>query len=308
MALHEGTKVGVLLPTRESVMYDEGSGDPRPLVALAQQAEALGYDSVWAGDSLLAKPRAEPLTLLAGVAAATERVELGTAVLIASQRNPEQLAHGCATVDALAGGRFILGVGAGPGADNVRRDHELVGADFARRSSRSIEVVERCRSLWTGADGDQIYPLPGRAGGPPVWVGGAGPRTLERTGRLADGWFPISPTVEAFADGLAAVRSAAEDADRDPDELDVCIYSTVVIGEQDQAQAELAEHLELYYRAPFEAIRKVQGVCAGSAARVGEFVQSFVDAGANHVCVRFATRDVAGQMEAFTELLPELRS
>ena len=83
------------------------------LVELARQAEALGYDSVWAGDSLLAKPRAEPLTLLAGVATATERVELGTAVLIASQRNPEQLAQASATLDALSGGRFILGIGAG---------------------------------------------------------------------------------------------------------------------------------------------------------------------------------------------------
>ena len=308
MPSHDGTKIGVLLPTRESVMYDEGSGDPRPLIALARRAEALGYDSVWAGDSLLAKPRAEPLTLLAGVAAATERVELGTAVLIASQRNPEQLAHASATVDALAGGRFILGVGAGPGADNVRRDHELVGADFSRRSSRSIEVIERCRSLWTGADGDQMYPLPGRAGGPPIWIGGEGPRTLERTGRLADGWFPISPTVEKFAAGLGAVRASAEAAGRDPDELDICIYSTVVVGEPADAQAQIAEHLQLYYGAPYDAIRKFQGVCAGTADEVGSFVQSFIDAGANHVCVRFATRDVAGQMEAFTELLPELRS
>ena len=289
-------------------MYDEGSGDPRPLVALAQHAESLGYDSVWAGYSLLAKPRAEPLTLLAGVAAATERVEIGTAVLIASQRNPEQLAQAAATVDALSGGRLILGVGAGPGADNVRRDHELVGADFGRRSSQAIAVVERCRSLWSGTDGDQMYPLPGRAGGPPIWIGGEGPRTLERTGRLADGWFPISPTVEAFSAGLATVRASAEAAGRDPEALDVCIYSTVVLGKPAEAQAQLAEHLQLYYSAPFEAIRKFQGVCAGSADEVGTFVQSFIDAGANQVCVRFATRDVAGQMEAFTALLPELRS
>lgn len=302
------TKIGVLLPTRESVMYDDGTGDPRPLVALAAQAESLGFDSVWAGDSLLAKPRAEPLTLLAGVAAVTERVELGTAVLIASQRNPEQLAQAAATLDALAGGRLVLGIGAGPGADNVRRDHDLVGANFDRRASRSIEVIERCRSLWAGTDDDQMYPLPGRPGGPPIWIGGEGKRTLERTGRLADGWFPISASVEAFRRGLDGVRASAEAAGRDSDDLDVCIYSTVVVGEPAAAQAELSEHLELYYNAPFDAIRKVQGVVAGSADQVGEFVQSFIDAGANHVCVRFACRDVAGQMELFAnELLPQLR-
>lgn len=303
------TKIGVLLPTRESVMYDNGSGDPRPLVALAKQAETLGYDSVWAGDSLLAKPRAEPLTLLAGVAAVTERVELGTAVLIASQRNPEQLAHAGATLDALSGGRFILGVGAGPGADNVRRDHELVGANFDKRSSRAIEVIQRCRSLWTGADGDQMYPLPARPAGPPIWIGGEGPRTLERTGRLADGWFPISPDVETFAAGLATVRQSAEAAGRDPGSLDIGIYSTVVMDDDPaNAMAQLSEHLELYYSAPFDAIRRFQGVTAGTPEHCGEFVQSFIDAGANHVCVRFACRSVGDQMERFSDMLPELRS
>lgn len=302
------TRIGVLLPTRESVMYDGGSGDPRPLVELATKAEALGYDSVWAGDSLLAKPRAEPLTLLAGVAAATERVELGTAVLIASQRNPEQLAHAAATLDALAGGRFILGIGAGPGADNVRRDHELVGADFDRRSSRSIHVIERCRSLWTGADGDQMYPLPGRTGGPPIWIGGAGPKTLERTGRLADGWFPISADHASFVTGLEQVHRAAAEAGRDPAELDIAIYVTVVLGDEAEAQAQAAEHMELYYSAPFDVLRRFQGVAWGSADRVGSFINGFIEAGAGHVCVRFACRDVAGQMERFADqLLGELR-
>lgn len=301
------TKIGVLLPTRESVMYDGGSGDPRRLVELAVQAEALGYDSVWAGDSLLAKPRAEPLTLLAGVAAATERVEIGTAVLLASQRNPEQLAQATATLDALAAGRFILGIGTGPGADNVRTDHELVGADFDRRWSRMYEVADRCRSLWSGADGTQMYPLPGRAGGPPIWIGSEGPRSLERTGQTADGWFPISPTVDVFARGLAAVRESAEAAGRQLSDLTIANYVTVVIGEPAQAQAELEEHLQLYYSAPFEAIRRFQGVTAGDADHCGEFIQGFIDAGAEHLCVRFACRDVAGQMEKFTELLPALR-
>lgn len=302
------TKIGVLLPTRESVMYDDGSGDPRPLVDLAVQAETQGYDSVWAGDSLLAKPRAEPLTLLAGVAAATERVEIGTAVLLASQRNPEQLAQATATLDALAGGRFILGIGTGPGADNVRADHELVGVDFDRRWSRMYEVADRCRSLWSGADGTQMYPLPGRAGGPPIWIGSEGPRSLERTGRIADGWFPISPTAEVFARGLAVVRESAEAAGRDPGEIAIANYVTVVLdGEPAKAQAALEEHIELYYGAPFDVIRRFQGVTAGDADHCGEFIQSYIDAGAEHLCVRFACRDVAGQMDQFTELLPALR-
>jgi alkanesulfonate monooxygenase SsuD/methylene tetrahydromethanopterin reductase-like flavin-dependent oxidoreductase (luciferase family) len=114
------TKIGLLLPTREAVIYGDESGDPRPLVDLAIRAEDLGFDSVWAGDSLLARPRAEPLTLLAGVATQTSDIELGTAVLLPSLRNPEQLAQATATLDALSGGRFILGVGAGPGTPLVK--------------------------------------------------------------------------------------------------------------------------------------------------------------------------------------------
>ncbi|MDH4364839.1 MAG: LLM class flavin-dependent oxidoreductase, partial [Acidimicrobiia bacterium] len=108
------TRIGILLPTREAVIYGDRTGDPRPLVELAVAAEEAGFDSVWAGDSLLARPRAEPLTLLAAVAARTTRVELGTAVLLASMRNAEQLAQSAATLDAISGGRLILGIGAGP--------------------------------------------------------------------------------------------------------------------------------------------------------------------------------------------------
>ena len=81
-----------------------GSPDTGSLLALAEAAEALGYDSVWVGDSLLARPRHEPLTLLAGVAARTRRVALGTAVLLPALRNPVLLAHQVATLDRLAEG------------------------------------------------------------------------------------------------------------------------------------------------------------------------------------------------------------
>src|SRR3954468_19544013 len=79
-------RIGYLLPTRERVM--EGRPEAAPLLALAERAEALGYDSIWVGDSILARPRHEPLTLLSAVAARTSRVELGTAVLLPALRNP----------------------------------------------------------------------------------------------------------------------------------------------------------------------------------------------------------------------------
>jgi alkanesulfonate monooxygenase SsuD/methylene tetrahydromethanopterin reductase-like flavin-dependent oxidoreductase (luciferase family) len=300
------TTIGVLLPTREAVIYGDRSGDPRPLVELAVQVEDAGFDAVWAGDSLLARPRAEPLTFLAAVAARTERVLLGTAVLLPSLRNPEQLAQATATLDAVSGGRFVLGIGAGPGTPGVRADHELVGADFDRRASRSIDVVHRVRRLWRGED-DQMYPLPVSPGGPPIWIGGSGPRTLERTGAHGDGWFPTATDAEGFAAGLATVRAAAEAAGHDPARLTAAAYLTVAIGSRDRAERELAEHSELYYGVPHEVISRQQGSMAGPPDEVGAWLRSFVDAGADHLCVRIGSERVDEQVETLAGLLDELR-
>ena len=113
-------RIGYLLPTREQVM--EGRPEVAPLLALAERAEGLGYDSIWVGDSILARPRHEPLTLLSAVAARTKRAELGTAVLLPALRNPVVLAHGIATLDQISEGRFILGVGIASDVPNIRAE------------------------------------------------------------------------------------------------------------------------------------------------------------------------------------------
>ncbi len=306
------TRIGILLPTREAVIYGERTGDPRPLVELAVAAEEAGFDSVWAGDSLLARPRAEPLTLLAAVATRTTRVELGTAVLLASMRNPEQLAQATATLDAVSGGRFILGLGAGPDTPGVRADFALVGADFPRRSSRAFAAAERVRSLWRGDGddgdgGDQMFPLPGRFGGPPIWYGGSGPKALQRTGQLLDGWFPIVPTVDAFTAGLQRIRAAEASAGRPAGEVSANLYATVVLGEPAEAEAQLAQHSQLYYGVPHEVIARQQGSVAGTEEQVVAWLRAFIDAGAEHLCIRFGCADPASQLERFAPLLSELR-
>lgn len=107
------TAFGFLLPTREIVMTQT---IPRfsQIIDLAEYAEELGFESVWVGDSILARPRFEPLTTLAAVAARTKRVELGTAVLLPALRHPVILANEIANVDLISNGRLILGVGMVP--------------------------------------------------------------------------------------------------------------------------------------------------------------------------------------------------
>jgi alkanesulfonate monooxygenase SsuD/methylene tetrahydromethanopterin reductase-like flavin-dependent oxidoreductase (luciferase family) len=135
----------------------------------ARFAESAGYDSVWAGDSLLARPRGEPLTVLAAVAAATARVRIGTAVLLPLLRHPLTLAHTVATLDRIARGRLILGVG--PGADVPGTHAELAALNVAgdRRVTAMLHSIERCQRLWRGEDTDvELRPAPHQAGGPPL--------------------------------------------------------------------------------------------------------------------------------------------
>ncbi|MDG2285948.1 MAG: LLM class flavin-dependent oxidoreductase, partial [Alphaproteobacteria bacterium] len=124
-------KIGYLLPTREAVM--EGRPEAAPLLTLAEKAEDLGYDAIWVGDSITAKPRHEPITLLAAAAGRTKRVELGTAVLLPALRNPVVLAHQIATLDQASDGRVILGVGIAADIPALHDEFRAVGVPFEKR-------------------------------------------------------------------------------------------------------------------------------------------------------------------------------
>src|SRR5262249_58011317 len=114
-------RLGYLLPTREQVMA--GRSEAGSLLRLASQAASLGFDSIWVGDSVLARPRHDPLTLLAALAARLPKLELGTAVLLPALRNPVLLAHQLATIDQIAERRPILGGG-------VSSDRAPIRAEF----------------------------------------------------------------------------------------------------------------------------------------------------------------------------------
>ena len=226
------------------------AGEPATarLLALAEQAERCGFDSLWVGDSLLARTRHEPLTLLAALAARTERVELGTAVLLPALRNPVGLAQIVATLDRLAEGRLILGVGIAANTAAARAEFAAAGVDFSQRVGRLVHGLRLCRELWSGQpvtwDGpywtltDQsLQPTPHRPGGPPIWLGGSAAAALARAGRLYDGWFPVGGEVEGFRNGMDAVRQAATEAGRDAGAVTGACYVTVAIHDR-PAEAE----------------------------------------------------------------------
>jgi probable F420-dependent oxidoreductase len=311
------TAFGVLLPTREAVM--SGRNETGPLQAMAERAEAAGFDSVWIGDSLTARPRHEPLTLLAAVAARTRRVLVGTAVLLPVLRNPVVLAHVVGTLDRVAEGRVILGVGFAADMPAIRKEFEAAGVPFERRVGRFIETLEICRALWSRDDVSfsgkhftlknvTMEPKPHRAGGPPIWIGGSGPTALREAARF-DAWFPTGPSIEFFAEHFPAVQAAARAAGRAPDAVTGAAYITLAL-DPDRAAAEQRLHhfLETYYAAPARAIMARQATYAGPIEGAVEWLQRWIDAGARHLLFRFAGGDQLAQVdETAARLLPRLK-
>jgi len=308
---------GVLIPTREVVM--SGRPETGPLLAMAERAEAVGFDSVWVGDSLTARPRHEPLTLMSAIAARTRRVRIGTGVLLPALRPPVVLAHVIGTLDRVAEGRVILGVGIAADAPAIRKEFAAAGVPWDRRVGRFLETLEICRALWSRdhvafhgkhftLDDVTMEPKPPRAGGPPIWIGGSGPTALREAARF-DAWFPTGPGVEFFAEHFPRVRAAAQAAGRAPDAVIGAAYLTLALdADPAAAQTRMDRFLETYYAAPAKVIKARQAGYAGPIEGGVEWIQRWIDAGARHIALRFAGGDQLAQVdEAATRLLPRLK-
>ncbi|HET6610117.1 MAG TPA: LLM class flavin-dependent oxidoreductase [Rhodopila sp.] len=290
-------RVGYLLPTRESIM--EGRPETGPLLDLAARARDHGFDSVWIGDSLTARPRHDPLTLLAAVAGRVPGLTLGTAVLLPALRNPVLLAHQVATLDQLSEGKLILGVGFAADRPNIRAEFAAAGVPFEHRIGRMLEGLRLCKALWSGQPTDwdgrwqmshaTVAPTPARPGGPSLWIGGNMPASLVRAGRHFDGWFPIAPSAPDFAGGLKTVRQVATDNGRDPASIAGAMYLTISLDDDRAvAEARLNRFLEAYYAVPAEQTRRRQAHYCGPVEGLKPWLDAYVAAGASHLILRFA--------------------
>lgn len=295
--------LGLLLPSREVLLW--GDSNLRFLVDAAVEAESLGFQSVWVGDSLLARPRGEPLVLLGAIAGSTRRVRLGTAVLLPLLRRPVQLAHSLATLDRLSQGRLIVGIG--PGAELAATHAELAAVDMPgdHRVDGLMSSVDRCRSLWRGQDPQvSLLPEPFTPGGPPFWLAAHGPRMLRETGSGFEGWLPLTPTPEEYATALSAVREAAAAAGRRSGEVTAAVYVTVAIAEDQQSAAkQFDEYIRAYYGVPGEAMARIQASHAGTMDSTVEWIGRYVEAGAQHVIVRLARPTLEGFIDDAAALL-----
>lgn len=178
---------GVILPN-----YGEGS-TPDGIRRVAEAAEELGFDSVWATEHILVGPEAvdpygrvyAPLATLAWIAGWTERIRLGTSIMLMPLHHPAHIAKETATLQELSGGRFLaLGVGMGWHRD----EFDLLGVPFEGRGRRGDEAIRTIKRLWRGVHDGTSDPKPSPV--PEIWVGGSSERALRRVRELGDVWHP----------------------------------------------------------------------------------------------------------------------
>ncbi|HTV45113.1 MAG TPA: LLM class flavin-dependent oxidoreductase [Stellaceae bacterium] len=307
-------RIGYLLPTREAIM--QGRPETGPLLALAERAEGLGYATIWVGDSLLARPRHDPLTLLAAVAARTRKVAIGTAVFLPALRNPVVLAHQLATLDRLSEGRLVLGAGIATDVPNTRAEFAAAGVPFDSRVGRMMEGLRLARALWTGESiewngrwpvrAGVLGPTPHRPGGPPIWLAGSVRPALERAARHFDGWFANEPDLARWTAQWHEVQQILHELGRDPAMFPAANYVTLAL-DDDTAQAEqrIDRFLESYYGQPAAAMRRRQATFAGPPAKAAEWLCRYADAGVTDFVMRFAGEHER-QLEAVARLRTEL--
>ena len=223
---------------------------PDGAVAIAEHAEAAGFDSLWTVEHVVVPagyasrypysptgrmaggedvPIPDPLIWLAYVAARTTRLLLCTGVLILPQRSPLITAKEAATLDCLSGGRVRLGIGIGW----LREEFEAIGVPFEERSARTEEAVAAMRALWSQQSPSfggtfysfrdaRMWPKPVR-GTIPIVVGGHSAAAARRAGRLGDGFFPASAQPESIPTLVELMREAAARAGRDASAIEVTV-------------------------------------------------------------------------------------
>ena len=237
-----------------------GIDDIGGVVALAAQAEAAGYTSVWVkhhvlnvgyvGERLGDGPYHDALTVLTAAATSTEQVRLGTSVLVLPYLHPMVLAKQLATLDQLSGGRVVAGVGVG----SLPEENAALGVGYDDRGRYSDESIEVMRQLWSHhppSFSGAYFDLDGQVASPkpaqdhlPLYVGGNRPPALRRVAAIADGWHPLGPSPEGLVERLE--RLDAELDQRGRSRSDIVVSVRLDVGRARKASEEYVELFGAY--------------------------------------------------------------
>jgi alkanesulfonate monooxygenase SsuD/methylene tetrahydromethanopterin reductase-like flavin-dependent oxidoreductase (luciferase family) len=275
---------------------------PEPERAWLHAVEQLPIEAVWQGGHLLTPGASgEAMTRLALMTAWTERVKVGTAVLLLPLYHPVVVAKQLADLDAHAGGRVQVGIGVG---GEYPKEFEAVGVPLGERGARTDESIEVLRLLWSGRtvshhgrffhfDDVRLHAVrpPGAAAvsegssGPPIVVSGRRGPAMRRAARLGDGWMPYLVSPGAYARSVQAVRDEARVAGRDLTGFAWMLYLyTSIRRDGDEARRDVSTFLgNAYGHLEPEKLHRIAP--AGTPEEVTQRLQEYVDAGARHIIV-----------------------
>jgi probable F420-dependent oxidoreductase len=286
--------------------------------------ERLPIESVWQGGHLLPRTgTGEAITRLALMTAWTERVRVGTAILLLPLYHPVVVAKQVADLDSRSGGRITLGVGVG---GEFPHEFDAVGVPVSERGARTDEAIDIVRALWTGdpttvagrffdVDDVTLRPVAGRGGesamqpgGPPIVVSGRKAPAMRRAARVGDGWMPYLFSPDAYARSVRTITDEAATAGRDLSGFEWALYLYCSIRHDgDRAREEVAGFLGGAYGDKSSAMLD-RVAPAGTPKEVAARIQEYVDAGARHIIISPAVpEDSLGVVQlAAEEVLPQL--
>ena len=259
--------------------------DPAVQRRVARAAEKAGFESIWTGEHVAMPVRDNPvpappetpfldsIVALTNVAAVTERLRLGTGVLVLPHHNPVLLAKALTSLDVVSGGRLIAGFAGG----YVEAEFRALGVDFRRRGAITDDSLDAIRSLWTEAeprhagrfarfDGIRFEPKPVQRPHPPIVIGGQAPAALARAAQAGDGWYGFALTVEQTAPIVAELRRlrAATARAAKPLEISLTTFEPLTDALVERAEAAGIDRLIVY---PLVAADQLEGVVRDLGSR-----------------------------------------
>ncbi|HUM15362.1 MAG TPA: TIGR03619 family F420-dependent LLM class oxidoreductase [Candidatus Nitrosotalea sp.] len=283
--------------------------EPSRLIQIAARAEEMGLDSLWVTDHVVV-PRdvsliyrddmLDPLAVLPWLAGVTERIALGTSVVVLPYRSPLPVAKLLASVDVLSAGRLIVGVAVGW----LEGEFKALGVPFRERGRRTDEAIELFRKVWTDeyptiTDGSyrladvKVSPMPLQKPRPAILVGGGSDAALRRAARLGDGWHASGVAPAAFRAGALAVANHWKDARREGNPQLTLRIPLLLDG--------------IHRPAVDQALLGTRHVVRGSVATVARELRQYQGAGCEHVALEVSYSTYPAILETIDVIAEELR-
>lgn len=284
---------------------------PENVVNFAKKCEAMGCQSMWTIDRI-AYDNLEPLTVLAAAAGVTQKIRLGTSVLLGNLRHASHVAKIVSTLDFISNGRVTLGLGFG----SRESDYKAVEIPFEHRGSRAVEQVQLMKRLWSedsvtfkgkfyNVENLSVGPKPIQKPHPPIWTGGSAEVALKRAGTWADGFICGSSAIPEFPSTWEKIAGYARAAGRDPNRIRKAGLTFMAIhDDQSKAVRAVEDYVMRYYGRLRADVANTSLV--GSPAAVTERIGAFLSKGLDTLIIGVADPDPR-QLDLFGEkVVPQL--